>query len=83
MILPRSVIETGMLVHPPVESLQKRLDLILDRIVQAVRYDEFHVFCLVLLGHRYGCPADLQLDSLLFAKLVVFNSELLLRQSQT
>lgn len=65
-----------------VETIEERLDLVLDRVVQAVGDHQPNVFLLVLLGDWDLGTALLKLDNLLLAEFIVFNGEFLLQRGQ-
>ena len=65
------------MVNILIEALQERLDLLLDRIVQAIRHYQSHIFLLVLLSDGNRGTSLLKFDHLLLAELIILDCELL------
>ena len=62
-----------------VETLQERFQLIFDRVVQSIRDYQLDILLFVLLGNGDSRTARLQFDLFLFAKRVVLDHEVELR----
>jgi hypothetical protein len=65
--------------NSPVEPFEESLNLILDRVIKTVRYNQSNVFRFVLLRHWDTCATFFQFDYFLLTELVIFDRELLLQ----